>query len=143
MGLNSWVALASVAVLTVGLAACGGRQTATASQSAAGQNAGVQVAAAGPRDPNNPLIGQWRFAGIGNGPASVTSACSTDMTFTATDWVQTHVDSATTTDPVTYIPSAKMVYVVDANAGHTTYILVDQDHIALDSFAPCTYARVG
>ena len=36
-----------------------------------------------------------------------------------------------------------MVYVVDANAGHTTYILVDQDHIALDSFAPCTYARVG
>ena len=143
MGLNSWMALASVAALSVGLAACGGRQTAAASQSAAAQGDSAQVAVAGSRDPNNPLIGQWRFTGIGNGPASVTSACSTDMTFTATDWVQTHVDSATTTDPVTYIPSAKMVYVVDANAGHTTYILVDQDHIALDSFAPCTYARVG
>jgi hypothetical protein len=138
MGLNNRLALASIAVLMAGLAACGGRQTATAPQSAA-----AQVAAAGPRDANNPLIGQWRFTGIGTGPASATSACSTAMTFTATDWVQTHVDGTTTTDPVTYIPSAKMVYVVDANADHTTYILVDQDHIALDSFAPCAYARVG
>jgi hypothetical protein len=143
MGLNSRLVLAGIAVLTVGLAACGGSQTTAAAPGAAAQSAGVQVAAAGPRDPNNPLIGQWRFTGIGNGPASVTSACSTAMTFATTDWVQTHVDGASTTDPVTYIPSAKMVYVVDVNADHTTYILVDQDHIALDSFAPCAYARAG
>ena len=143
MGFNNRLALASIAVLMAGLAACGGRQTAAAPQGAAAQSAGAQVAAAGPRDANNPLIGQWRFTGIGTGPASATSACSTAMTFTATDWVQTHVDGTTTTDPVTYIPSAKVVYVVDANADHTTYILVDQDHIALESFAPCAYARVG
>jgi hypothetical protein len=143
MGLNSRLAVASIAVLASGLAACGGRQTAAA-QAAAAPAAGVQVAAVtGQSDPNDPLIGQWRFTGIGNGPASATSACSTAMTFTAADWVQTHVDGTTTTDPVTYIPSAKVVYVVDVNGDHTTYVLVDQDHIALDSFAPCAYARAG
>ncbi len=143
MGINSRLALASIAVLASGLAGCGGSQTPSAAPGATAQNPASQVAAAAPRDANNPLIGQWRFTGIGAGPASATSACSTDMNFTAADWVQTHVDGTTTTDPVTYIPSAKMVYVVDVNANHTTYILVDADHIALDSFAPCAYARVG
>jgi hypothetical protein len=142
MGVNSRLALAGVAVLASGLAACGGGSQTTTAPSAVAQSAGPQVVAA-PSDPNNPLVGHWRFTGIGDGPASVTSACSTDMTFTTTGWVQTHADGSNTTDPVTYIPSAKMVYVVDVNGGHTTYVLVDQDHIALDSFAPCAYARVG
>ncbi len=86
------------------------------------------------------LIGAWRFIGFGKGPTTESSACALTMTFTATRWIQTRATGATD-DPVGYIPSAKVVYVTYVNGDHTTYVLVDPNHIALDSFAPCTYER--
>jgi hypothetical protein len=112
----------SIAALMAGMAAYSG---------------GYPAAAA----PDNPLIGKWRFTGIGSGPASAPSGCSIDMTFTSTQWTQTQ-GGTTSNGRVTYIPSPTVVYVVGPDGGHVTYVLVDQNHIALDSFAPCSYVRV-
>jgi ABC-type oligopeptide transport system substrate-binding subunit len=140
MNSNRVSALAAVAVLASFLAACGqGHQTAAATQGAA---AAPATAAASPADPHNPLIGSWRFTGIGAGPPTETSGCSITMTFAANQWTQTQ-GGATTNMSVSYIPSAKVVYVVSPDGGHVTYVLVDANHIALDSFAPCTYERAG
>ena len=129
------LALTALAAAVAGLSACGGSD-----KTAAGaQTAGAQTAA-GPTDPNNPLIGAWRFIGFGKGPTNDSSACALTMTFTATRWIQTRA-SGNTDDAVGYIPSPKMVYVTDTEGGHTTYIRLDPNHIALDSFAPCTYER--
>ena len=132
MAINNRLAIAAASLAA--LAVCGGcQQSAVASQAPA--QAAVQ------QDPHNPLIGQWRFVGIGTGPASSPSGCSIDMTFTPTQWTQTQA-GATTTGNVTYIPGPSTVYVVDPVGDHVTYNLIDQSHIALDSFAPCTYVRV-
>ena len=64
------------------------------------------------------------------------------MIFTAGKWTQTRA-GATTNVAVSYIPGPKTVYVLDNQGGHITYILVDANHIALNSFAPCTYVRSG
>ena len=122
MGLNERLRLAGIAALMAGLAA---------------YPSGYAIAA----DPPNPLIGKWHFIGFGTGTPTSSSACSIDMTFTSSQWSQTR-GGTTTNGRVTYIPSAKVVYVVGPDGGHVTYVLVDQNHIALDSFAPCTYARV-
>ena len=62
------------------------------------------------------------------------------MTFTATRWIQIRA-GGNTDDLVGYIPSAKMVHLTDAEGGHTTYLRLDPNHIALESFAPRTYER--
>jgi hypothetical protein len=129
-------ALALASVLA-GLSACGGGR----SPATAPQGSGTQAAAQS-QDPGNPLIGRWQFVGFGKGPVDSPSGCSIDMTFSPSQWTQTQ-GGATTNTAVTYIPSAKVVYVVGSDGGHITYVLVDQNHIALDLFAPCTYARVG
>ncbi|HEY5072044.1 MAG TPA: hypothetical protein VII63_08435 [Caulobacteraceae bacterium] len=130
--------LAAMAALFAGLAACGGHGTAA---TASGDASPAAPTAASPADPANPLIGAWRFIGFGKGPAEP-SGCSTQMVFSPGQWTQTQ-GGATTNMAVTFIPGPKTVYVVDANGGHITYVLIDQNHIALNSFAPCTYERVG
>ena len=126
MGLNKGLSLIFIAALMAGVTAY----------------SRGHPAAAEPQDPHNPLIGTWHFIGFGAGAPASPSGCSIDMTFTSTQWSQTR-GGATSTISVTYIPSAKVVYVVGSDGGHITYILVDQDHIALNSWAPCTYARAG
>jgi hypothetical protein len=122
MGVNKVVRLTGIAALMAGLVA---------------YNGGHPAAAA----PENPLIGKWHFTGIGTGPATSPSGCSIDMTFTSTQWTQTQ-GGTTSKGLVTYIPSGTVVYVVDPVGGHYTYVIVDKDHISLDSFAACTYVRV-
>jgi hypothetical protein len=126
------LALTALAAAMAALSACG------ASDKSA--TPAAPAAAPSPQDPNNPLIGAWRFIGFGKGPTTDSSACALTMTFTSTQWTQTRA-GGDTTDPVTYIPSPKTVYVVDGQGGHTTYIRIDPNHIALESFAPCTYER--
>jgi hypothetical protein len=138
MAFNNRLAIAAASLAA--LAVCSGCQR----NAAASQASAAPVAT--PRDPQNSLIGRWRFIGIGTGPASSPSGCSIDMTFTPTQWTQTQA-GATTTGNVTYVagssrPAPSTVYVVDPAGGHVTYVLIDHSHIALDSFAPCTYVRV-
>ena len=120
MGLKNGLKLAAIAAVTASLYAVGATAAA---------------------EPANPLIGKWHFIGFGSGPTTSSSGCSIDMTFAPAQWTQTR-GGATTHARVTYIPSAKVVYVVGSDGGHVTYILVGPDRIALDSFAPCTYDRV-
>jgi hypothetical protein len=142
LGQQLGMAIAALTAIAVGLAGCGGGHQAAAAPSSV-QAAPTQVSA---QDPNNPLIGQWRFVGYGNGPSDSPSGCSTEMTFTADNWMQVQggvQGTPTTNTAVTYIPGPKTVYVLGADGGHITYILVDASHIALESAWPCTYARVG
>jgi hypothetical protein len=119
MRVNKWLALIGAAALMTGLPACGQAHP----------------------DSHNPVIGKWRFIGIGADTTSGPSGCSTDMEFTPTNWIQTQ-GGATTNSVVTYIPSPSAVYVVYGDGSHVTYTFPDQNHLVLDSFAPCTYARV-
>jgi hypothetical protein len=125
MGRKSTLKLFSAVVVAVGLAASG----------ACG--AGASQAS----NPNNLVIGKWHFVSIGTDTTSGPSGCSTDMEFTATNWIQTQ-GGATTNSVVTYIPSPTSVYVVYPDGSHVTYTFPDPNHLVLDSFAPCTYARV-
>jgi hypothetical protein len=139
MGWDKRLRLATSAAVMLGLAACGGSH-----QGAAGsQNAGAP-AAAGPKDPNNLLIGSWKFSGIGTDATAAPGGCATAVTFTPTQQTMTDL-SGTSSHAVTYNASPKGVYVMsDAGiAAHTTYIVLDPNHVQLDSWPACTFTRVG
>jgi hypothetical protein len=119
MRLNKWLALIGAAAFTIALPACGQSQP----------------------DPHNLVLGKWRFVSIGADTASGPSGCSTEMEFTSTNWIQTQ-GGATTNSVVSYIPSPSAVYVVYPDGTHVTYTFPDQNHLVLNSFAPCTYERV-
>jgi hypothetical protein len=121
-------------ILAVGLSASAGCVKGGGASQAA-------TVVAGPADPRNPVFGKWRFVSIGADTTSGPSGCSTAMEFTSTNWIQTQ-GGATTNSVVTYIPSPSSVYVVYGDGSHVTYAFPDQDHLVLDSFAPCTYVRM-
>jgi hypothetical protein len=130
------LALAGVAAAAIAaLSACDDAQQSASTLSAAPR------AATPPLDPHNPLIGSWRFVNVTSGPSDSPTDCTLTMTFTSSQWTQTqgHVTSEM---PVTYMPSPTSVYVVDPGGGHTTYNLVDTNHITLNSIVPCAYERV-
>jgi len=131
--------LAGSAALILGLAACE-----PSHPSAAGsQDAGAQTSA-GPRDPNNLLIGSWKFSGIGADPTAAPGGCATAVTFTPTQQTMTDV-SGTSSHNVTYNASPTGVFVLsDAGiAAHVTYKILDSNHVQLDSWPACTFTRVG
>jgi hypothetical protein len=134
-GWSSALKIVGAVILAAGLAVSGG----CAKGSGASQAASV---VAGPANPQNPVFGKWHFISIGADTTSGPSGCSTDMEFTSTNWIQTQ-GGATTNSVVTYIPSPSSVYVVYGDGSHVTYTFPDQNHLVLDSFAPCTYVRVG
>jgi hypothetical protein len=142
MGWNTGLTLAGVAV---GLAACGGGQKGAAGAQASGaQVAATAQASVGPQDPNNILIGQWRFSGIGSDSSAAPGGCATAITFTSTQQTMTSL-GATSTIPVTYNASPTGVFVL-TDAGidaHVTYNVLDANHVQLDSWPACTFTRVG
>ncbi|HEY3890136.1 MAG TPA: hypothetical protein VGL73_16290 [Caulobacteraceae bacterium] len=95
-------------------------------------------------DRNNPLIGHWRFSGVGSDPNAPLGGCASEMVFTATQ--QTLIYSgAPRTNDVTYNASPTLVYVM-GNTGivdHVTYNVLDANHVQLDAAGPCTYVRAG
>ncbi len=130
--------ISGLAAFSVALGACGGGHQGAAS----GQGAGAQ-AAAGPQDPNNLLIGSWKFSGIGADPTAAPGGCATALTFTATQQTMTDL-SGTSSHPVTYNASAAGVFVM-SDAGidaHVTYKILDANHVQLDSWPACTFTRV-
>ena len=136
MRASGGLTISGLAALTVALAACGGGHRGAAS----GQGAGAQ---AGPQDPNNLLIGSWKFSGIGGDPNAAPGGCATALTFTASQQTMTDL-SGTSSHPVTYNASAAGVFVM-SDAGidaHTTYKILDANHVQLDSWPACTFTRV-
>jgi hypothetical protein len=138
MRLNKGLKVAAMAVSMAVLAGCGG----SGQGAAASKGAGAQ-AAPSPQDPHNPLIGKWRFAGVGSDPTPQ-PGCATDMVFTATQ--QTLVfNGVSGTNAVTYSASPSLVYVI-GDAGidnHVTYKVLDASHVQLDAPTACTFVRVG
>jgi hypothetical protein len=131
-----WVsAIVGAAALAASLSACGGGQPAAAETQPA-----TAAAAASPVDPSNLIIGRWLFTSANNNPPTAPGGCSTEMTFTPTQWTQVQVGVSTTSN-VHYYASAKEVYVVYPTGDHVTYNVLDQNHVQLDTFALCTYAR--
>ena len=133
-----WVlAIVGAAALAANLSACGGGQPAAA----AGTQPATAPAASGPADPNNLIIGRWLFISANNNPAVAPGGCSTEMMFTPTQWTIVQMGVTKTDNNVHYYASAKEVYVVDADGGHVTYNVLDPNHVQLDNFTMCTYAR--
>ena len=106
-------------------------------------------AVAGPRDPNNPLIGKWRFASVGArgsfAPAqTATGGCADEMVFTPTQQTLVFGDKSGTSD-VHYIASATTIYVIGNGPldDHVTYLVLDANHVTLDTGAVCVFVRAG
>ena len=101
-------------------------------------------AAAASADSNNPLIGHWRFNGVGGDANAPIGGCASDMLFTATQQTLTF-DGAARSNDVTYNASPTLVYVM-GNTGivdHVTYKVLEAGHVELDAAGPCDYARAG
>ena len=141
----SWrkgVALAGFVVLAAGLTACGAKKIAAA-QGTDTQPAAAAPASIGPQDPNNVLIGQWRYSSSMNANNDI-GGCPTAVTFTSTAITQTAMGS-TSTIPVRYNASPTTVYVLTDTglSGHVTYKVLDPNHVQIDAYPACTFERVG
>lgn len=96
--------------------------------------------------PDNPLLGSWRFASTTeqDGP----SACPSVFVFTAQRATITHPantvypQGAVSNMAVTYVPAPTLVTVMTNAAGYVEYNFTDRNHMYTENpWGKCFYAR--